>query len=236
MILFEFVLEAKGSQKIHTLFVIMLIIIIIPVNQLSDLLSPKMWKKIESNPFKSIIETIDYSGLNTESWTILLELIKTRFESTVVSLESVQLKHITDLKGGDQSYKHDVVVPPRSVELEDIVGELLQRAKDVGNKNEQLRTVSSHGHHIHVVHSCTNLNASCHCTWLQICNGFLRFRRRRSRRRIFCNELKIQDWKNIFRYLSTNGRKERHFGGGNTDGRFRIQIENVRVRLKYFFF
>lgn len=98
LVLIESVLEAKGAQKIHILSTILVFYITLPKSMLAQFLNPKMWKKVSNHPFKTIIKSMDYLGLNPDPWEIFLELTRALFENTTIKLENAQLRHITDLK------------------------------------------------------------------------------------------------------------------------------------------
>lgn len=72
-----------------------------------------------------------------------------------------------------------------------------------------LLIISIHNNHVHIVHDCAYSNKSCRCSFIQKAEIQLGLRRRGRvlRRRPFCNQLEISDFKNVHAYFGEETRR-----------------------------
>nr|QTE03759.1 MAG: putative nonstructural protein [Phylloscopus schwarzi parvoviridae sp.] len=129
--------------------------------------------------------------------------------------------------GSTCRYISDICVPESRQEIVQFLDELreLSRSSPTG----QLRIVSCHDTHLHIVHTCPYSNGSCRCTWLQ---GSAIWRTRRlpqHRRRVYAADITTPEWENIFRYFTTNGHSVQDIESGSPNGRICLRLKNIQV-------
>lgn len=130
-------------------------------------------------------------------------------------------------------YLTDVVVPPRHVDLDQVVEEIasLARLKSI-NDYYGFRVIARHDDHVHIAHACSYSNRSCRCSWLCNSPAWRRWRRPRLRRGTILASLTAGDWQRIDRYYSTDGRVAVYSIGGEEDGRIRVHNLNRTRQMR----
>lgn len=130
--------------------------------------------------------------------------------------------------GSTCRYISDICVPENSSEIVQFLVDVRQLSGS--SITEQLRLVSVHDTHIHVVHTCAYSNSACRCTWL---SGSAIWRNRRipkHRRRVFAADISAIEWEAIYRYFTTNGHAIQNFESGGSNARICIRLKNLQVK------
>lgn len=130
--------------------------------------------------------------------------------------------------GSTSRYISDICVPENGEEVIQFLADVRQLSGL--STTEQLRLVSIHDTHIHVVHSCSYSNSACRCTWL--CgSGVWRNRRiPRHRRRVFIADVTVNQWEDVYRYFTSNGHAIQDIEGRGPNARLCLRLKNLQVR------
>lgn len=136
--------------------------------------------------------------------------------------------------GSTSRYISDICVPQNSTEIIQFLDDVRQLSG--ASAADQLRLVSVHDTHIHVVHTCAYSNSACRCTWL---SGSAIWRNRRipkHRRRVFAADITASEWKAIFRYFSSNGHTIQNIESRGPNGRIYLRLKALQVTYFYKYF
>jgi len=130
--------------------------------------------------------------------------------------------------GSTCRYISDICVPENSSEIVQFLIDVRQLSGS--SITEQLRLVSVHDTHIHVVHTCAYSNSACRCTWLSGSSIWRNRRVPKHRRRVFAADISALEWEAIYRYFTTNGHAIQNFESGGSNARICIRLKNLQVK------
>jgi len=130
--------------------------------------------------------------------------------------------------GTTSRYLSDICVPEISEEIVQFLADVRQLSRI--SSLEQLRLVSVHDTHIHVVHLCSYSNSACRCAWLGGSTIWRTKRVPKHSRRVFAADISATEWENIFRYFTTYGHAIQAVESGGSNERLCLRLKNLQVK------
>lgn len=143
---------------------------------------------------------------------------------------SIARETFTQFLGSSSRYISDICIPENYEEIVQFLADVRQLSGPF--IAGQLRIVSVHDTHIHVVHTCAYSNSTCRCTWLNGVGIWRTRRQPRHRRRVFAADITVTEWENIFRYFTTNGHAIQDVEGRGPNARLCLRLKNLQVKIK----